>query len=101
MHATCHPARRNPHPRGGFTLIELLVVLIVIALLAALLFPAIRGSIQKVREQTVVAEMSTIDRSLTEFKSRYGSDVPSFIVLYETSEDPDNNVSTPPPDPSW
>lgn len=86
MHASRPLARRHPSFRGGFTLLELMVVIIVIALLAALLFPAIQRSIRTVKEATVVTEMSNFDRSLTEFKSRYGVDVPSFIVLYEQGE---------------
>lgn len=97
MQSARHPARRHPLPRGGFTLIELMVVIIVIALLAALLFPAIRGAMLKVREATVVTEMSSFDRSLTEFKSRYGVDVPSFIVLCELGTDWSNDWSMTPP----
>ncbi len=38
---------RNNEQRSGFTLIELLVVIAIIALLAALLFPAVSGAMQR------------------------------------------------------
>lgn len=94
MQPSRHPTRRPPHSRAGFTLIELLVVIVVIAILAALLIPAVLSAVTTAREATVVTEISNFDKALTEFKNRYGVEVPSFIVLYEQG---DNGAA----DPSW
>ncbi len=40
----------------GFTLVELIVVLIILAILAALLIPALTGYIDKAKEKQVIAE---------------------------------------------
>lgn len=97
MQPVRHPARRQPLVRAGFTLIELLVVMVVIAILVALLFPAIAGAIRTAREATVVAEIATFDKAMVDFKSRYGVEVPSFIVIYEQGDD----GSMSPADPGW
>jgi len=41
---------------SGFTLVELIVVLIILAILAALLIPALTGYIDKAKERTIIAE---------------------------------------------
>ena len=71
--------------RAGFTLIELLVVIVVIAILAALLFPAITGAVQTAREATVVTDIANFQSDFVAFKNRFGILPPSFVVLVEDS----------------
>jgi len=99
MQPVRHPARRQSPARGGFSLIELMVVVVIIAILAALLFPAIRGAVQTAREATVVVEISTFDKAMVDFKNRYGVEVPSFIVLCERGSDWDTDWDATPPVP--
>src|SRR5262245_28733877 len=101
MYAVRHPARRRQLPRRGFTLIELLIVIVIIGILVGLLVPTIANAVSRAREAEVVAEISTFDAGLVSFKSKYGVDVPSFIVLYEEGDNwaPDNPAGAV-PDPS-
>ena len=86
------PAPRCGSRRRGFTIVELLMVVVVISILVALLFPAISGAFARAREAQVIAEMSSIDKAIKDFKGRFGMDPPSFMVLYEDAADwaPDN-----------
>lgn len=52
--------RTFPARRRGFTLVELIVVLTILAVLAALLVPALTGYIDKVNEAKVLAEARTV-----------------------------------------
>jgi general secretion pathway protein G len=88
---------RPAAPRGGFTIIELAVVVLIIGILVALLFPAIRGAMRAARDAEVVTEMSTLDKAIVDFKARFGVEPPSFIVIYEQGDDGTSMT----PDPGW
>ncbi len=67
--------------RSAFSLIELLIVMVVIAILAALLLPAINSVRRTARLNQVKAEITRFDTAIARFNARYGIDPPSAIVL--------------------
>ncbi len=73
--------------RGGFTIIELLMVVVIIGILVALLFPALRGAMRNAREMEVVTEMRAFEKAITDFNGRFGVEPPSFMILYEDGDD--------------
>ena len=77
-----HPS--GPSARGGFTLIEILVVIVILAILVALLLPAINGARKRARIAQVKAEISTIEAAVAAFKADFGVEPPGSIRLYST-----------------
>jgi prepilin-type N-terminal cleavage/methylation domain-containing protein len=75
--------RRPAACRGGFTLIELLVVLAILGMLAGLLLTAVIPAMGSGRVTGVVAEISSLEKAIQDFKLRYGIEPPSFFVFYE------------------
>jgi prepilin-type N-terminal cleavage/methylation domain-containing protein len=65
----------------GFTLVELLIVIAVIAVLVALLLPAIGGVRQRARVAEVTFEIKAIESAMVAFKTQMGGDVPGSIRL--------------------
>lgn len=70
--------------RAAFTIIELMMVVMIIALLVALLLPAVNAVIVKAKDAQVVAEMKGLSNGADEFNTVYGTHPPSYIVLSET-----------------
>lgn len=58
--------------RSGFTLVELLVVIVIIAMLAALITPAVMQSLTKARNSAVKAEIDMLHMALMNYQSEYG-----------------------------
>lgn len=66
-------AKKNT--KRGFTLVELIVVLVILAVLASLLIPALTGYIDKARKSQVVAETRMLMQAVqTEMSTLYASD---------------------------
>lgn len=85
---TFQPASRPSTPtrhragrprRRGFTLIELMVVIVVIAMLIAILVPAVTSVLTRTRMAAAKTEISSIESAIADFKAEYGMDPPSQI----------------------
>jgi prepilin-type N-terminal cleavage/methylation domain-containing protein len=63
----------------GFTLIELLVVISIIAILAALAFPAVNGALNSARKAQAKNDVQQIVAAVKAFQAEYGR-MPSLIV---------------------
>ena len=88
------PIRRRPgEGRGprGFTLVELLAVILILAVLIALLLPALNGALKTARNAAVGGEINQLAQALASFKTQYGDYPPSRIYLAENG---DYNVVT-------
>ena len=75
------PGRRGSARRGGFTLLELLIVVAVIAVLIALLVPAVRQAFGSANDAAVSTELTTLEAGLARFKHDYGRNPPSLLNL--------------------
>lgn len=62
----------NPRSQRSFTLIELLTVVVIIAILVALLFPAIQSIIKKGESSEAKTEIKVIENAIRLFYTEYG-----------------------------
>ncbi len=83
------PIRRLPgEGRGprGFTLVELAAVILILAVLIALLLPALNGALKTARNAAVGGEIDQLAQALASFKAQYGDYPPSRIYLAENGD---------------
>lgn len=80
-----HKVTSGSRLRRGFTLVELMVVVVVIAILMALLLPAIGRVRTNVMEAKVITEINGLSSAIAAFKAKYGAEPPSRISIYLTT----------------
>lgn len=97
-----HRPRKPPLCKGGalrrsaFTLVEMMVVVVIIAILAGLIVPALRKAMITANEARVITEIRGLESAIAAFKAKYGCEPPSRFSLYLTqagwSNDPTNTA---------
>ena len=68
--------------RRGFTLIELLVVITIIAILAALLMPALKSAMERARRATCMSNLQQIAKAKEMYAITYKMECPWLSNLY-------------------
>jgi prepilin-type N-terminal cleavage/methylation domain-containing protein/prepilin-type processing-associated H-X9-DG protein len=76
--AKCQRASRS-HKRRGFTLIELLIVISIIALLAAILFPAFRGARESARRASCASNLKQVGLGIMQYSQDYDERLPGAV----------------------
>jgi len=75
--------------QSGFTLIELLIVMAILAMLAALVGPALFGNLDKGRQSSAVSQISMLEAALDAYRLHVGHYPDSLDALVENVDDED------------
>ena len=86
--------KSSPEPKAGFTLIELLVVIAIIAILAALLLPALANAKEKGKRVACLSNLRQVGLALTLYTDSNGERMPSAITYGSTPYNPSTAPNT-------
>lgn len=78
--------KKNIH---GFTLVELLIVLAIIGILAGMIFPALKGGIQKAQDEKCRTNLRQLHTACISYSHDHGGDLPraqSFEIFNQRSQ---------------
>ena len=73
----------SKYSRRAFTLIELMIAIVIILILIGLLVPAIGSVRLRAQQSQVRTEIANLEAAITNFKTDFGIDPPSYIKLHE------------------
>lgn len=72
QHNEVRPRGKRHERRTGFTLLELIVVIGIIAILFAIIFPAVAGLREKARVKEAAVTIKALETAIRSFRAEYG-----------------------------